>query len=177
MIFGFNVHADPRAEELARGRNVPIHLYSIIYELIDQVKRELEKLLPMEVIEQPLGKAKVLAVFKQLAREMIIGGKVTEGKVVQHAKVHVVRSGTPVGTMTIDQLQQEKKNIGEVTGGQEFGMKVAGQIVVAQGDVLEVFEEIEQKRTLGFKSPRMMKHRIEQVNEEMRYQLGEIFDA
>jgi translation initiation factor IF-2 len=93
------------------------------------------------VTEVRLGLLTVLALFKSDPASQIVGGKVSEGKLVNQKKVRVLRAGNAVATATIAQLQKDKQNAGEVAAGFECGLKLAGTNLVQVGDTLECFEE------------------------------------
>lgn len=141
IVLGFNTNLAPGAQNLMKEKTVPVKTYKIIYDLINEVKNELEKLLEPELIHIELGRVKILAIFRTEKTHMIVGGKVTEGKAANNFTVRVLRNKEEVGQGKITQLQQNKKNAAEVGEGEECGMKFSGPPIVQAGDILEVFKE------------------------------------
>ncbi len=146
LVFGFNVLIIPSAEDLAREKNVKVKTFSVIYDLIDEVKNELEKLLEPEIVRTDLGRVQVLAVFRTEPKSMIIGGKVYDGKIVLDSKLgdvwaRVVRNKEEIGSGLLLELQCAKSAVHEVCLGQECGIKFKGKPIIAPGDVLEVYRE------------------------------------
>ncbi|MBI4458320.1 translation initiation factor IF-2, partial [Candidatus Uhrbacteria bacterium] len=150
VVMGFNVVATREAEILARDKNVQIHLYKVIYHLFDEVKKRLQTLLPAEVIRTDLGKLEVLGVFHSDKSGQVVGGRVTDGKLVPAASIVVYRSGEPVGEGHIVQLQLGKSETKEVRSGQECGMKVKCKTGIQIGDVIEAFMEERKEKKLEF---------------------------
>lgn len=149
-IYGFSVPVSPKADQLARSKNVPIVIktFTVIYDLIDDVTAELETMLPPLIEKKELGRLNVLAVFRNENTFQVVGGKVTEGEVALGTAVEVVRRGATVATGTIAQLQQNKQNTKTVGSGNECGLKVEGQSVIAVGDTLIASTTITTKRKL-----------------------------
>jgi len=146
-ILGFHVVATQAAKNLAQEKKVEINTYKIIYELIDEVKEKLQNLLKPETIKNPLGKLKVLAVFKKDKNSTVLGGKILEGKLVVKAKADIIKGERNAGQGSIIQLQMNKIDVDEVSAPDECGIKLAGSITVEQGDILEVYtEEIKEKK-------------------------------
>jgi len=140
-IYGFNVKAETRAQEIAKDENIPIHLYNVIYDLIDHVKKEIEKSIEYkkEIIE--LGRVKVIAIFRTEKSSMIIGGLVTKGKIEAGAKVRIISQDQIVGESIITQLQQAKQETASVPAGSECGLQIKGSSTIQVGDFLEVYKE------------------------------------
>lgn len=147
FIVGFNVSATPDAKEIARERAIDIHTFTIIYELLDFVKEEFEKLLSPEIVRVDIGTVKILAVFKKTSSEQIIGGKVIRG-VARPTSVTVERDHQPIGKGTIAQLQSEKKDVQEVREGAECGVRFRGDVTVQVSDLLQVYTEEKRARKL-----------------------------
>lgn len=147
-IVGFNVSLTPQAQDYAHGSAVVIKNYRIIYELIDFVKEELEKLLPPEIIYNQTGALKTLAVFRTTAKHNIIGGKVISGVIKDKALVKIIRGEEKIGEGLIEQLQSNKKNVAEVTAGTECGLQLETSIKIEKGDTLEIYQKEEKKRKL-----------------------------
>lgn len=145
-IFGFSVPISPKADQLARSKNVPIVIktYSVIYDLINDVTTTLESMLPPLVERKEIGRLNVLAIFRNENTFQVVGGKVTSGELALGAAVEVMRGGAAVATGTIAQLQLNKANIKTVGAGNECGLKVEGQSVIAVGDTL-VASTVESK--------------------------------
>lgn len=148
FVAGFNVSVKPGANEVATEKEVEIKDYDVIYHLINDVEERMEDLLEPEVINQELGKLKVLAIFTHGKARMIVGGKVTDGKIQNNAKVRIFRKGEKIGDGEIEQLQADKKAVPEATAGSECGMKVHTSTPIEEGDTFEVYIHEIRKRKL-----------------------------
>ncbi|MFZ2803830.1 MAG: translation initiation factor IF-2 [Patescibacteria group bacterium] len=157
VVYAFNVVITPQAAYQARDKGVDATEFKIIYDLFDDVIRRLNILVPPEVIVTPLGSFETVAIFRTEAGRMVVGGKVTEGKVVNGEHVRVWRkdaeSGVeePVGLGMVDSLQTGKSTAKEAHAGQECGISFKGKVKVQVGDRFEIYHEEtkERKITLG----------------------------
>lgn len=147
-IIGFNVNPTSVAKRLAENSKVAIATYTIIYKLVEAVKAELAKLLPPEIVRTDLGRLAVLAIFKTGKRDMIVGGRVSEGKLIRQSLLEVKRGDEILGRGKMANLQQNKQNVEEVGQGNECGVVFEGNIKIATGDTLICFKEEERLRTL-----------------------------
>jgi translation initiation factor IF-2 len=152
-VFGFNVFIAPNVEELARDKGVEVKTFNIIYDLIDEIKKDLEGLLGLETVRTELGKIEVLAIFRTEPAHMIVGGKVREGKIVFNPKIgqtliKVLRKGEEIGQGIMLQLQSAKSDVSEVCVGQECGVRFKGKPIIAVGDILEIYREEKKVRKL-----------------------------
>src|SRR3990167_871699 len=146
VILGFHTKAGASALKLAKLRGVTVDLYEVIYELIEDVTSVLLAMMPVEIQQVILGRAKIKAVFRTEKDSMIIGGEVIEGRVVDKKKFKIFRTKTFIGEGKIDELQQNRVEAPEVLAGKEFGLKVLTQKPILAGDILEVFDEQVKKR-------------------------------
>ncbi|MCF7795036.1 translation initiation factor IF-2 [Patescibacteria group bacterium] len=148
IILGFNVGVNNEIQEHIREKNIRVEMFSVIYDLIEFVKDEMQKLVVPEIVRKDIGKIKVLKIFRTESKNQIIGGKVIEGEAQNNAKVEVIREGKFESQGQITQLQSGKQDVDKVETGQECGLNFAGQPVVQEGDVLELYKEESIKVTL-----------------------------
>jgi len=148
VIFGFNVETTPVAKRLAEGSEVKIKTFKIIYELVEEVKKMVIDMLPPEIVRTDHGTVSVLAIFKTGKHDMIVGGRVNDGKLIKGAQIEIKRDGEIVGKGKLQQLQQDKKVTAEVGKGNECGIVFEGSTKIKEGDTLIAFTEEEKKRTL-----------------------------
>ncbi|HAV11631.1 MAG TPA: translation initiation factor IF-2 [Candidatus Moranbacteria bacterium] len=147
-IFGFNAEPTPVAKRLAEANGVEIKTYKIIYELVAEVKRLLIEMLPPEIIRTDYGKMEILGIFKTGKHDMIVGGKVIEGKIVKKSSIEVYRGEKMIGKGSLSNLQQNKVPADEVEKGNECGLVFEGDTKIKEGDVLLSYTEEERKKTL-----------------------------
>ena len=152
QVVGFRVGTEESAKKLADKEGVKISNFEIIYELIEYVRNEMSELLGAEVKKNPLGKLKVLAVFKKDARAQIFGGRVMSGKVVRGAMGDVTRGGAVIVSGKIGQLQHNKEDMPEVKEGLEAGIRFDAASKdfadVKVGDILDIYEEERIKKSI-----------------------------
>ena len=148
LIIGFNVRANPQARELSRRDGVEIRYYSIIYNVIDDVKQALTGLLAPALREKFLGNAQILQVFNITKVGKIAGCKVSEGTVKRGAKVRVLRDNVVIHEGTLKTLKRMKDEVREVNQGYECGMAFENYDNLEAGDVIECFEVEEVARQL-----------------------------
>ena len=148
VVIGFNVRADAQARKLAEQEDVQIRYYSIIYEVIDDVKAAMEGLLDPEIREDVMGHVEVREVFKAPKIGTIAGCYVTEGVVKRNAHVRIVRDGVVIFEGNIDSLRRFKDDVSEVKMGTECGIGVVNYSDIKVGDQLEIFDKVEVKVTL-----------------------------
>jgi len=148
-ILGFNVRASAQARALAEREGVEIRYYSIIYDLLDDIKGVLSGMLAPIQRETFLGNAEVLQVFDISKIGKIAGSRVTEGVVRRGAKVRIVRDNVVVLELgTLQTLKRFKDEVPEVNAGQECGMHFSGFQDIRAGDTIECFTVEEVKRSL-----------------------------
>lgn len=148
LIYGFNVIAPPQVQEITTEKQVEIRIYKIIYELIEDVNKELEKLLSPEIIRVIIGRVKVLVIFRTERKSMIVGGLVTKGKAENNTKATMLRDDAEIGAGKIVQLQQAKKDVETSPSGSECGLKIEGPPIIQVGDFLEFYKEEKKYRKL-----------------------------
>lgn len=148
-IYAFNVTTTPTAMVLAQDKGVVIERYEVIYHLEASVRKALEQMLAPETKQTAIGRAKILAIFRQERRETIAGGSVTDGKMMAGALVSVLRGTEKIGTGKLLQLQSGKRDVKEIRMGQEFGMKIETRAQLAVADILEAYTEEQIERKLG----------------------------
>ncbi|GHA08470.1 translation initiation factor IF-2 [Arenicella chitinivorans] len=148
VIIGFNVRADAQARKLAEQEDVQIRYYSIIYEVIDDVKAAMEGLLEPEIREDIMGYVEVREVFRAPKIGTIAGCYVTEGVVKRKAHVRVLRDSVVIFEGNIDSLRRFKDDVSEVKMGTECGIGIVNYNDIKEGDQLEIFEKTEVKVTL-----------------------------
>jgi translation initiation factor IF-2 len=115
VIFAFNVSTTPVASRMAEASKVEIKHYKIIYELVTDIKNRLIEMLPPSIERTDLGKMNVLALFKTGKKDMIVGGKVVSGKISKNCLIEVMRNDNVVGKGKLQNLQQNKVDVDEVT--------------------------------------------------------------
>jgi len=147
IVIGFNVRADAAARRSAAERGVGLNYYSIIYELIDEVKKSLVGMLKAEFREQIIGLAEVKEVFKSPHFGQIAGSIVTEGVIRINQPIRVLRDNVAIYEGELESLRRFKDNVNEVKSGTECGIGVK-DYEVQVGDQIEVFEKVEMERTL-----------------------------
>ena len=148
IVIGFNVRPENSAQKLAEKENVQIRLYSIIYEIIDDVKAAMEGLLLPDVKENSLGQAEIRKIFKAPKVGKIAGCRVMEGIIKRTSKVRLVRDGIVVWEGSIASIHREKDDVSEVREGFECGMTFVNYQDFHEGDMIEAYELVEEKRTL-----------------------------
>ena len=148
-ILGFNVRASKQARDLAEREGVEIRYYSIIYDLLDDIKGVLSGMLAPMQRETFLGNAKVLQAFDITKIGRIAGCRVTEGVVRKGARVRIIRDDVVVLELgVLNTLKRFKDEVNEVISGQECGMQFQGFQDIKEGDYIECFTVEEVKRTL-----------------------------
>ncbi|OIO07800.1 translation initiation factor IF-2 [Candidatus Falkowbacteria bacterium CG_4_9_14_3_um_filter_36_9] len=142
-IIGFNINIPTQVKELAREKNIDIKVYNIIYDLINDIKAKMQKLLGVEIVRVNLGRLKVAAVFRTEKNSQIVGGKLIDGKVLKNSFIEVSRQNEIIATGTMTKLQSGKEEINEGGAGQDYGIKFAGKPVIAVGDILQFYKKEE----------------------------------
>jgi len=148
VIIGFNVRANPQARELARRDTVEIRYYSIIYDLIDDMRKALSGLLAPTLRERLLGNASIREVFNITRVGKVAGCMVTEGSVRRGARVRLLRDNVVIHEGSLKTLKRFKEEVREVNQGYECGMAFENYQDIQTGDVIECFEVEEVARAL-----------------------------
>ena len=148
VIIGFNVRPLLDAKRAGEREGVEIRTYSVIYKVTEDLRAAMEGMLVPEEVEQTLGQAEVLELFKASRIGTIAGCSVTDGKISRGGEVRLVRDGTVVWTGRIGSLRRFKDDVSEVDAGLECGVVLEGFQDVKVGDVLEVFETRQVEKTL-----------------------------
>lgn len=148
LIFGFNVRADAKAKRLIDSEGIFLKYYSVIYEIIDEVKRAIEGKLAPDFKEEIIGVADVRDVFKAPKIGLIAGCMVTEGMVKRNNPIRVLRDNIVIYQGALESLRRFKDDVPEVRQGMECGIGVKDYNDVKVGDQIEVYERVEVKRTL-----------------------------
>lgn len=152
IIIAFHVVAEDRARSLASQEGVEIRRYSIIYEVIDDIKQALEGLLQPELVQEQTGRALVLQTFSISRFGKIAGCRVLNGTINRNDRVHLIRDQKILNQYPIASLKREKDDTKEVREGMECGILLSGFNDIKEGDLLEAFRINEVKRTLDSSS-------------------------
>jgi translation initiation factor IF-2 len=147
-IIGFNVRANASARNTANQKGVEIRYYSVIYDLVDDVKKAASGLLSAEIREKFIGYAKILEVFKVSGVGKVAGCLVTEGVARRSAGVRLLRDNVVIHEGTLKTLKRFKDEVKEVQSGQECGMAFENYDDIRPNDVIEIFEREEIERSL-----------------------------
>jgi len=147
-IVGFNVRADASAKRSAQTQNIDVRYYSIIYEVIDDVKQAVSGLLSPEIREEIIGVAEVRDVFRSSKLGAIAGCMVVEGTVKMSEPIRVLRDSVVIYEGALESLRRHKDEVPEVRSGTECGIGVKNYNDVQAGDQIEVYHRTEIARTL-----------------------------
>ncbi len=149
IVIGFNVRADSAAKKIIEEESLDLHYYSIIYEVIDQVKTALIGKLAPEFKEQIMGTAEVRDVFRSPKFGAVAGCMVIEGLLKRHNPIRVLRDNVVIYQGELESLRRFKDDVNEVRSGMECGIAVKNYNDVRPGDQIEVYERVEVARTLS----------------------------
>ncbi len=147
-IIGFNVRADASARKVVESNGLDLRYFSIIYDVIDQVKQVASGILGVEIREEIIGTAEVRDVFRSSKFGAVAGCMVVEGVVKRHKPIRVLRDNAVIFEGELESLRRFKENVDEVRNGTECGIGVKAYNDVKPGDQIECFERIEVQRTL-----------------------------
>ena len=150
VIYGFNVGVPINISKMAARDNIPVRTYKVIYELLDDAKKEMENLLDAEVVEEDKGEMKVLGVFRTEKTSIIAGGEVLKGEVRPGYLARVVRDKKFIGEAEVTSTQKEKMNVDSLVAGETGGLalKTEHKIDLQINDCLSLFTRETKKRTL-----------------------------
>ncbi|MEX1155334.1 translation initiation factor IF-2 [Parvibaculum sp.] len=148
-VIGFNVRANAQAREAARQAGVEIRYYSVIYDLVDDIKAALSGMLSPELRETFLGNAEILEIFNISKTGKVAGCRVTEGVVRRGSSVRLIRDDVVVHEGKLSTLKRFKDEVKEVQSGQECGMAFESYQDMRKGDVIECFDVEVVKRSLA----------------------------
>ena len=148
MLIGFNVRADATAKKLIEREEVPLHYYSIIYELIDDIRGAMSGLLEPEFKEEIIGLAEVRDVFRSPKFGAVAGCMVVDGMVKRSNPIRVLRDNVVIYEGELESLRRFKDDVSEVRSGTECGIAVKNYNDVKPGDQIEVYERTQVKRQI-----------------------------
>jgi translation initiation factor IF-2 len=139
IVVGFNVRPDTKAQGLSEKESVDLRLYTIIYNLVDEIKAAMEGMLAPVIKEEILGRASVREVFRITKVGNVAGCYVTDGKVLRGSKVRLIRDNVVIYDGKLAALKRFKDDVKEVASGYECGMSIEGYNDIKAGDVFELY--------------------------------------
>ncbi|WP_346796408.1 translation initiation factor IF-2 [Halomonas sp. Bachu 37] len=148
IVVGFNVRADAAAREIIEREGLDLRYYSVIYQLIDEVKQAMSGMLAPEWKEEIVGIAEVRDVFRAPKIGAVAGCMVIEGSVHRNKKIRVLRDNVVIYEGELESLRRFKDDVNEVRSGMECGIGVKNYNDVQPGDKIEVFDQVKVERTL-----------------------------
>ena len=148
LMIGFNVRADSQAKAIVDREGIQLRYYSIIYNIIDDVKQAMSGLLSPELREEIVGIAQVRDVFRSPKIGLVAGCMVTEGSVFRNKRIRVLRDNVVIYEGELESLRRFKDAVAEVRQGMECGIGVKNYNDVKVGDQIEVFDTVEIARTI-----------------------------
>ena len=148
IILGFNVRADASARRVIESESVDLRYYSVIYSLIDEIKQAMSGMLEPEYKQEIMGLAEVRDVFRSPKFGAIAGCMVTEGTIKRNNPIRVLRDNVVIYEGELESLRRFKDDVAEVRNGMECGIGVKNYNDVRPGDMIEVFQVVEVKRTI-----------------------------
>ncbi|MEQ6918052.1 translation initiation factor IF-2 [Halomonas aquatica] len=148
IVVGFNVRADAAAREIIEREGLDLRYYSVIYQLIDEVKQAMSGMLAPEWKEEIVGVAEVRDVFRAPKIGAVAGCMVVEGNVHRNKKIRVLRDNVVIYEGELESLRRFKDDVQEVRNGMECGIGVKNYNDVQVGDKIEVFDQVKVERTL-----------------------------
>ena len=149
IVIGFNVRAEAGSRSLAQEEGVEIRYYSVIYDLIDEIKQAMSGMLAPEFKEEIIGLAEVRDVFRAPKIGAIAGCMVTEGVVKRNNPIRVLRDNVVIFEGELESLRRFKEDVNEVRQGLECGIGVKNYDDVKIGDQIEVYERVQVARKIG----------------------------
>jgi len=149
-IFGFRVKMEKNIENTASQLKVFPKTFDVIYELVDEIKQSMERMLSPEIKRIDLGKIKILALFKKSKKGQIIGGRVVEGEITKDTLAEVYRNKEKIGQGKIKSMEEEKRTISSAGKGKEVGMLFIPEedIDIKEDDILHVYKKEKVDKTL-----------------------------
>jgi translation initiation factor IF-2 len=150
IIYGFNITTPTNIKQMAIRDKIDIRMFKVIYELIDDTKNELSKLLAPSIVKKDLGRLIVRGVFKITKTEVICGGEVTKGKLTVPALATISRGGETIAEVEVVALKRGPQETKEVLEGEMCGMsfKSTSRVDLKEGDVIELYTQEVSERTL-----------------------------
>jgi translation initiation factor IF-2 len=139
LVIGFNVKADKSALEVAQKRDIAINFFNIIYKMTEWLEEKMEELRPKIETTETTGRAKIIRAFSRTKERQIIGGKVTEGRLLLNGIVKIIRREFEIGRGKIVNLEKNKVKTSVAEEGSEFGMMIESKIEIVSGDIIESF--------------------------------------
>ena len=147
-IIGFNVRADVKAKKLIELNGQDLHYFSVIYDLIDNIKQQLSGMLDPDIKEEIIGIAEVKDVFRSSKIGAIAGSIVSEGVIQKDQPIRVLRDNVVIYEGELESLRRFKEDVKEVKSGTECGIGVKDYNDVRAGDQIEVYKRIEIRRNV-----------------------------
>ncbi|QIQ41962.1 MAG: translation initiation factor IF-2 [Buchnera aphidicola (Microlophium carnosum)] len=148
IILGFNVRADSAAKKIINSEHLDLRYYSVIYDLLDEVKSAMTGLLSPEYKENIIGLAEVRNTFKSPKFGLIAGCMVIEGIIKRNNPIHILRDNIVIYEGELESLRRFKEDVNEIRNGLECGIGIKNYNDIRVGDIIEVFEVKEIKRIL-----------------------------
>lgn len=148
VVYGFRVNVLGAAKKVAEKAGIKIKVFDVIYQLIDEIKKDLSVILPPEIIERELGNGKVLAIFRDDKKGFVAGGRVETGIITSGAEIKFFQNKTEKYRAKISSLRREKSEAKECEAGTECGFGLPAGANVSVGDSFIVFETIEKLREI-----------------------------
>lgn len=136
VVIAFHTKADTPAIDLAARTNVTIHQFDVIYKLTEWLEEEIKRRAPHVEMEERLGEFRIIRCFSQQKHLQVVGGAVLSGKMVNGAKVKIMRRDVEIGEGKVVELQSQKVKVSEVLEGHECGLQVESKFTLAERDVL-----------------------------------------
>ena len=148
IVIGFRIKPNSIAKKLAEKEKVRIMNFEIIYDLVEEIRKYMEKILEPEVVRTDLGKLKVLVGFWSEKKRQIVGGRMIEGEIKKGALIEVARDEEIIDQGRMINLQKNKKDIEKASKGEEVGILYEGEKKIEKGDVLIIFTKERKKGEL-----------------------------
>ncbi len=148
-VIGFRVKRLDAAKKIAEKEKVSIQTFDIIYELIDQIKKDIAAILPLKIIEEELGSGEVLAIFRDDRKGFVAGGKIEKGKLSVGDEIKIFQNENEKFRANITSLRREKSEVKECESGSECGFGLPVGANVAVGDTFVAFKTIKKERVIS----------------------------
>ncbi len=149
VVMGFDVGVEPSAVQEASCHGVDIRIYSVIFEVVEDVKRALLGLAPPEEVEEEIGEAEVKAIFRITTQGAVAGALVRKGVLERARKIVVYRNGSDIFTGILSSLRRFTEDVPRVSAGYECGIGIEGIKDLQEGDLIRCYKMTEKKKTAG----------------------------